>query len=178
MIKTPRSSPSGPLYATSGFRIRGNFANSSISQSFTFPSAADYELKQDPATSVAPFMRAQLSNCSLARRYRIIGEVPLRTLVGWGSTAQLETNIAVSIDGGSNWMEIGFARTASQGGPEFIQTSVKTSFLGSDITGLVEGGTILARLTQNNGGGTNSQLSVNSYGTAAQCSISLEEEVA
>ena len=178
-VKTPRSSPSGPLYNVSGHRIRGSFANSTISPSYTFPgTGAQVEVKTTPTDALAPFMRAQLLDCSLSRRYRIRGSVPLRALSGWLSAVALpETRAEVSIDDGTNWIQMGFARVAMNGSPASVQTGVNATFLGSDVAGLVEGGTLLARLTQSEGGAaTANELSFNSIGNAAQCSIELEEE--
>lgn len=71
--------------------------------------ATPYELKFDPSTATAPFLRPRLENPSAARRYRATGAIDL-----WNNeaaTATITTRIYVSYDEAVSWNQLVFVES-------------------------------------------------------------------
>lgn len=106
-----RLSPSGPPIANSdggtaevgeGFLLRMSEGTTIIDSGLgSWTPAQNYEVKADPATATAPFLRPELANPSPNRRYRVTGAVDLEN-TGLG-TATITSTLEVSYDSGATW---------------------------------------------------------------------------
>jgi len=112
-----RLSPSGPPIANAqggtaevgvGFMLRLAEGTTSV-DFFTMNAAQQYELKFDPTTALAPFLRPRLELPSQTRRYRITGAVDMFN--NNVATATLTSRLWVSYDEALTWNQVAFVES-------------------------------------------------------------------
>lgn len=110
-----RYSPSGPPIANAeggtadvgpGFLLRLAEGTTSVTTGLDLTAATQYELKYDPSTATAPFLRPRLTAPSGVRRYRATGTVDILSTTT-NATATITTRIFVSYDEAATWDLIG-----------------------------------------------------------------------
>lgn len=109
-----RLSPSGPPIANSdggtadvgtGFMLRLEEGTTSVDFG-VLTAATQYEIKYDPATALAPFLRPRLVSPSPLKRYRATGAVDMFN--GNAGTATITLSIWVSYDEAATWNQVAF----------------------------------------------------------------------
>lgn len=109
-----RYSPSGPPITNSdggtadvgaGFQLRLDEGTTSVDFG-ALTAATQYEVKFDPSTALAPFLRPRLTAPSALRRYRATGAIDM--LNGNVGTATITLSIWVSYDEAVTWNQVAF----------------------------------------------------------------------
>lgn len=135
-----------------GMVMRAALASANIADGFSVSGTGVIEIKDDPSTALAPFMRPSFENCQLGTRYGAELVVTLRTQDSW-NTAVVTLAVDGSIDDGVSWIPLtatAFVVPGVSGAGNGNQNTCDVEvpgILGSDITGLVDGGSLTLRAT-------------------------------
>lgn len=170
----------GQFIPGSGMVMRAAFESSAITSSFSISGSAAFEIKEDPGTTLAPFTRPELASAmQLGATYQLACHLSVFAGDAW-STNTVHTYLEGSTDDGSTWFPMG-QNDMSIGGASLdnnrstVEIACKSPPIkGSDITGLVEGGSLLCRASFSSDGIDNA-ISFQGNGSAPSFYLELTE---
>lgn len=175
------NSDGGGLIPGEGIVMRAAFENAAITSGFSISGTAAFELKENMSDANAPFMRPQLTGARLNVKYAAELNYLMAVADGW-NTNVVTTVIQGSIDDGANWITLatnsnnvpGISANANQ---NEVNMHIRTDpFLGSTVTGLTEGGSLMLRATVMSGG-ADGQISFRGTGDAPSAYLELKEQL-